>query len=106
MGAPILPSLSPTRDLRSRSQSEGGCMRIKKHEKTYIVELEDGSSWRIWPGDLAIPLLWMPSTRLAVSEINGECWTHVLIDRLHGTCVRVIEAAGWAPQEIEASLVG
>jgi hypothetical protein len=81
-------------------------MRIKKHEKSYIIELEDGSAWRIWPADLAIPLLWMPSTRLAVSEINGECWTHVLIDRLHGTCVRVIEAAAeWAPEKIEASLV-
>ena len=77
-------------------------MRVKKHEKSYIVELEDGSSWRIWPGDLAIPLLWMSSTRLAVSEINGECWTHVLIDRLHGTCVRVIEAASeWIPEKIE-----
>jgi hypothetical protein len=81
-------------------------MRIKKHEKSYIVGLEDGSSWRIWPGDLATPLLWMPSTRLAVSEINGECWTHVLTDRLHGTCVRVIEAAAeWAPEKIEASLI-
>ena len=32
-------------------------MRIKKQEKSYIVELEGGSTWRIWPGDLAIPLL-------------------------------------------------
>ena len=76
-------------------------MRIKKHVESHIVELEDGSAWRIWPGDLAIPLLWMPSTRLAVSEINGECWTHVLIDRLHG----IIEAASdWIPEKIEASL--
>jgi len=81
-------------------------MRVKKHEKGYIVELEDGSSWRIWPGDLAIPLLWMPSTRLAVSEIKGEWWTQVLFDRLHRTSVRVIEAAAeWAPKKIEASLV-
>ena len=81
-------------------------MRIKRHEQSYIVELEDGSAWRIWLGDLAIPLLWMPSTRLAVSEIDDECCTHVLIDRLHGTCVRVIEAAvDWAPEEIEVSLV-
>ena len=50
------------------------------------VELEDGSAWRIWPGDLAIPLLWVPSTRLAVSEIDDECCT-------------------WAPEEIEVSLV-
>ena len=81
-------------------------MRIKKHEKSYIVELEDGSAWRIWPGDLVIPLLWMPSTRLAVSEIDDEYCTHVLIDRIHGTCVRVIEAvADWFPDEIAASLV-
>ena len=31
-------------------------MRIKKHEKSYIVELEDGSAWRIWPGDLVTTL--------------------------------------------------
>jgi hypothetical protein len=84
-------------------------MRIKKHAKSYIVELEDGSAWRIWPGDLVAPLFWMPSSRLAVSEIDDEHCTHVLIDRLHGTCVRVIEAAAeWAPEKIDeasASLV-
>ena len=84
-------------------------MRIKKHAKSYIVELEDGSAWRIWPGDLVATLFWMPSSRLAVSEIDDELCTHVLIDRLHGTCVRVIEAAAeWAPEKIDeasASLV-
>ena len=45
-------------------------MRIAKHEKSHIVELEDGSAWRIWPGDFAATLLWMPSTQLAVSEID------------------------------------
>ena len=81
-------------------------MRIKKHEKSYIVELEDGSIWRIWPADLAMILHWVPSNRLAILEIDDEHWTHVLIDRFQGTCIRVIEAAGWAPQEIETSLVG
>jgi hypothetical protein len=48
----------------------------------------------------------MPSSRLAVSEIDNEYCTHVLIDRIHGTCVRVIEAAAdWAPEEVAASLV-
>ena len=81
-------------------------MRVKKHEKSYIVELEDGSAWRIWPADLAKTVHRMPSARLAIDVIEDEHWTHVLIDRLHGICIRVIEAAGWAPQEIEASLVG
>ncbi len=81
-------------------------MRIKKHEKSYIVELEDGSAWRIWPGDLAMTLHWMPSSSLEVSEMDDECCTHILIDRVHGTCVRVIEAEGeWAPKKIEASLI-
>jgi hypothetical protein len=81
-------------------------MRITKHEESHIVELEDGSQWRIWPGDLAATLDWVPSSRLAVSEIDDECCTHVLIDRQHGTTVRAVEAeATWCPKKIEASLV-
>jgi hypothetical protein len=81
-------------------------MRIKRHKKGYIIELEDGSEWRIWPGDLGATLLRMPSSRLAVSEIEDECCTHVLVDRLYGTAVRVIEAAAaFAPEQIEASLI-
>ena len=81
-------------------------MRIKKQEKSYIVELDDGSAWRIWPGDLEPTLLWMPSSRLAVLEIDGEHGMHVLYDRLHGTCVRVIAVAEHStPERIEASLV-
>jgi hypothetical protein len=34
---------------------------IKKHDKSYIVKLEDGSSWRIWPGDIALTLQWSPT---------------------------------------------
>jgi hypothetical protein len=81
-------------------------MRIAKHETSHIVELEDGSEWRIWPGDFAARLLWTPSTQLAVSEIDDGCCTHVLVDRLYGMRVRVIEAeAAWAPEMIEASFL-
>lgn len=81
-------------------------MRIRKHEESHIVELEDGSEWRIWPGDLGETLLWMPSSRLAVSEIDDEYCTHVLVDRLYGTAVRAVEAdTAWTPEHIEASLV-
>ena len=82
-------------------------MRIKKHDKAYIVVLEDGSEWRIWPADLAATLHWLPSTDLEVYEIDDEHWTHVLVDRASGRCVRVVEAAEeWAPEQIEASLMG
>jgi len=33
-------------------------MQIEKHDKRYIVKLEDGSSWRIWKGDSAVTLGW------------------------------------------------
>jgi len=26
-------------------------MRIKQHDRSHIVELSDGSAWRIWPGE-------------------------------------------------------
>jgi hypothetical protein len=41
-------------------------MQIEKHDKSYIVKLENGSSWRIWPGDIALTLGWSPTTVLEV----------------------------------------
>ena len=29
-----------------------GAMKIRSHAESHIVELEDGSRWRIFPGDL------------------------------------------------------
>ena len=67
-------------------------MRIKKREKSHIVELEHGSTWRIWPGDLAATWQWTPSSRIVVSEIDEPYCTHALFDRTSGTRARVIEA--------------
>ena len=36
-------------------------MQIEKHDESYIVKLKDGSSWRIWPGDIAKTLRWLPN---------------------------------------------
>jgi len=47
-------------------------MQIEKHDKSYIVKLEDGSSWRIWPGDIALTLGWSSMTVLEVPEIDDE----------------------------------
>ena len=54
-------------------------MQIKKHDESYIVKLEDGSSWRIWPGDIALTLRWLPTTVLQVSAIKDEFCSHALI---------------------------
>jgi hypothetical protein len=64
-------------------------MLIKKHDKSDIVELEDGSLWRIWPGDIALTLNWLSTTDFLVSEIGDEFCSHALIDQTDGSRVRV-----------------
>ena len=81
-------------------------MLIERHDKSYIVEMEDGSRWRIWPGDLATTLKWTSSTQLTVVEIDDDQFcTHALVDQADGTRVRVIAAnEEWSPENVEASL--
>jgi hypothetical protein len=74
-------------------------MLIKKHDKSGIVELEDGSLWRIWPGDIALTLNWLPTTDLRVSEIDDEFCSHALMDQTEGSWVRVIEGSEEWPVE-------
>jgi hypothetical protein len=49
---------------RDRSFEHGTATRIKSHAKSHIVELTDGSKWRIWPGDLATTLGWTPEAEI------------------------------------------
>ena len=80
-------------------------MLIKKHDKTRIVELEDGSLWRIWPGDIALTLNWLPTTDLRVSEIADEFCSHALIDQNGGSRVRVIEASkNWPVEQVPRTM--
>ena len=73
---------------------------IKTHQKTYSVELEDGSRWLIWPPDIYGTLRWSPSTDLRVVEINDIFFTHSLVDQ-DGTLVRVISVdADWIPKRM------
>ena len=80
-------------------------MRITKHDKSYVVELEDGSSWRVWPGDIAATLQWLPTADIEVAESDDEFCSHVLIDRTTGSRVRVIEASkDWPVGKVRHSL--
>jgi hypothetical protein len=88
-------------DVRARGDS----MRIEQHDKSHIVELEDGSRWQIWPGDIATTLQWLPTTELQISAINDELCSHALIDQEGGSRVRVIKAsAEWPVAEVQQSL--
>ena len=64
-------------------------MRIEQHDNSHIVELEDGSKWQIWPGDIAQTLQWLPTTELRLFEIYDELASHALINSDDGTRVRV-----------------
>jgi hypothetical protein len=80
-------------------------MQIKKHDESYIVKLEDSSSWRIWPGDIALTLRWLPTTVLQVSAIKDEFCSHALIDQSDGSRVRAIRASeDWPVQQVRQSL--
>ena len=80
-------------------------MLIKKHDKSDIVELEDGSLWRIWPGDVALTLNWLPTTNLLISEIGDEFCSHPLIDQTDGSRVRVIGASeDWPVDRVRRSM--
>jgi hypothetical protein len=86
-------------DVRAR----GDFMRIEQHD---IVELEDGSSWQIWPGDIATTLEWLPTTELQILAIDDELCSHALIDQEGGSRVRVIAAsAEWPLAEVRQSLL-
>jgi hypothetical protein len=86
-------------------RARGDFMRIEQHDKSHIVELEDGSRWQIWPGDIATTLQWLPTTELQISAIQDELCSHALIDREGGSRVRVIEAsAAWPVAEVRQSL--
>jgi hypothetical protein len=52
--------------LRHLNEHPGNVILIKKHDKSDIVELDDGSLWRIWPGDIVLTLNWLPTNDLLV----------------------------------------
>jgi hypothetical protein len=72
-------------------------MQIKKHDRSHMVELRDGSAWRIWPGDIPKTLEWRPTTEIDVTHIEHEICSHALVDRANGSRVRAIRASAYWP---------
>ena len=78
-------------------------MKIRSHSESHLVELDDGSRWQIFPGDLDLTLSWKPETDLAVVPIDDELSSHALIGE--GGKVRVISAGeSWAVREVKSVL--
>ena len=66
-------------------------MQIKSHSESHFVELDDGSKWQIFPGDLDVTLNWKPTTELKLVRIDDP----VLMRWLAGTITVVSEYCRW-----------
>ena len=75
-------------------------MRIARHDAAGIVELSDGSKWRIWPADIAATLGWLPTTELEIARSDDELCSHVLVNAADNSKVRVIPASENWPVEV------
>ncbi|WP_426434087.1 hypothetical protein [Bradyrhizobium genosp. P] len=65
-----------------------------------MVELDDGSRWQIFPGDLDLTLNWEPETEITVAAAEDDLGSHVLIGA--GAKVRAIpEGENWPVREVK-----
>ena len=80
-------------------------MRILKHSESHLVELDDGSKWQIFPGDLSVTLNWHPDTALKLVRIVDEASSHALVNQTDNTRVRVLPMdENWSVKDVRAIL--
>ena len=77
-------------------------MKIRSHSESHIVDLADGSRWKIVPGDLDITLNWEPETEFRIEPSDDDLSSHELVDEITGHRVRVIPAdQDWPVREVK-----
>lgn len=80
-------------------------MKIRAHAESHVVELDDGSQWQIFPGDLATTLSWNPETDLHLERSDGRMSSHELVNAADQSRVRVIAAGeSWPDHEVKKAL--
>ena len=79
-------------------------MKIRSHAESHIVELEDGSRWRIFPGDLDATLDWTPETELAVVAVDDQVSSRALVT-VTGGLVHVLPATEQWPVQNAKSIL-
>lgn len=78
-------------------------MKIRSHSESHVVELEDGSRWQIFPGDVDATLDWRPETDLTLVPVNNEICSHMLVSESGRVGVmRVGEQ--WPASEVKSAL--
>jgi hypothetical protein len=82
-------------------------MKIRVHAESHVVELDDGSCWQIFAGDLATTLSWKPETDLHLEPSGDRVSSHVLVNATDQSRVRVIAAdQTWLAGEVKKVLKG
>jgi len=80
-------------------------MKIHIHSESHLVELADGSRWRIFPGDPDVTLNWQPDAELKVVRIADEISSHALISSSDNSRVRVLpEGEDWPVNQVRGML--
>jgi hypothetical protein len=80
-------------------------MKIRKHSESHLVELDDGSKWQIFPGDLDVTLNWRPDTDLKLVRIDDEVSSHALVSASDNSSVRVLPLGeDWPVREVKGIL--
>ena len=54
-------------------------MKIRSLSESHLVELDDGSAWQLFPGDLDVALNWQPDTELKLVRLDDPVSLHKLI---------------------------
>ena len=80
-------------------------MKIRSHSESHLVELEDGSRWQIFPGDLDVTLSWKPDTELKLVLIDDPVSSHALVSGDDNRRVRVLpEGVKWPVDQVRTVL--
>ena len=80
-------------------------MKIRSHSESHLVELDDGSKWQIFPGDLDVTLNWKPDTELKLVRVEDPVSSHALVSGGDNSSVRVLPAGEkWPVDQVRTVL--
>jgi hypothetical protein len=80
-------------------------VKILRHSESHIVELDNGTTWRIFPGDIDVTLNWKPDVDLKLVHIDDEISSHALISEVDNSRVRILPSSeNWPVQAVKTML--
>ena len=79
-------------------------MKITAHSESHIVELDDGTKWQIFPGDLDVTLEWRPETDVKIVPIDDVISPQALISEGDDGRVRVRPVGQSWPPGVQAAI--